>query len=102
MTFAVISPDLQSGEQESVCRFELTDFIVICLVYDGHSRNFLASDYDPIWLEEIKHVWYFQLILEHILFSFVTHLLTTRDTLLSEFVVIGTILNSGSVWSSVV
>ncbi len=29
---------------------------------------FLALDFDSIQSEEIKHVWYFQQILEHILF----------------------------------
>ncbi len=63
--------------------------------------DFLASDFDSIQSEDIKHVWYFQPILEHILFSFVMRLLATRRTFLREFVVIGTILKSGSVWCPV-
>ncbi len=30
--------------------------------------DFLASDYDSIQLEDIKHIWYFQMILERSLF----------------------------------
>ncbi len=56
---------------------------------------FLASDSDSIQLEDIKNVWYFQPILERILFSFVTRLLATRLMFLSEFVVIRTTLKSG-------
>ncbi len=52
--------------------------------------NFLAS----IQSEDSKHVWYFQSILEHELFSFVTHLF------LCEFVVIGTTLKSGIVYDA--
>ncbi len=87
--------------------------------------EFLASDFDYIQSEDIKHI-YFQPILEH-MFSFVMRLLATRCTflilylfilfshladafiqndfcdfwILREFVVIGTTLKSGSVWSSV-
>ncbi len=61
--------------------------------------DFLASDFDSIHSEDIKHVWYFQTILEH-MFSFVMHLLATRHTFMREFVVIGTTLKSGSVWYS--
>ncbi len=48
-----------------------------CIVYNQRLR-FLASDYDSIHLEDIKHVWYFKLILEHTLFSVVTCLLGAR------------------------
>ncbi len=61
---------------------------------------FLASDFDSIQSEDIKDVWYFQPILEH-MFSFVMRLLATRFTFLRELVVIGTALKSGSVWPSV-
>lgn len=33
-----------------------------------------ASDFDYIQSEDIKHIWYFELILDHILFSFVMNL----------------------------
>lgn len=43
----------------------------------GKDTQFLALDYDPIQSEDIKHGWYFQPILEQILFSFVLCLLVT-------------------------
>ncbi len=49
--------------------------------------DFLALDFDSIQ-EDIKHVWYFELILDHVLYTL-------------EFVVIRRTLTSGSVWSSV-
>ncbi len=55
----------------------------------------LASDYDSIQLEDIEHVWYFEPILEHILFLFVTHLLATRCMFLHEFVIFGTMWMAG-------
>ncbi len=58
-------------------------------------------DDDSIQMEDIKHVWYFEPVLEHILFSFVIILLATRHMFLCEFVFRIT-LKSGSVWSSVV
>ncbi len=52
----------------------LTDFIENCIVYDGHrhrpSQTFFPSDFDWTQLNDIKHVWYFDLILEHIVFIF--------------------------------
>ncbi len=62
--------------------------------------DFLDSVFDSIQSEDVKHVWYFQPILEHLLFSFVMRLLATRRTFLREFVVMGTTLKSGSVRSS--
>ncbi len=95
-TFAL---DLQPGEfdascqkSEAVCRFELTDFIENRIVYDSHRLRFFSF---RLWfhhLEDIKHVGYFQPIFKHIKN-------TTRRTFLHEFVVIGTTLKSGSVWS---
>ncbi len=36
------------------------------LVYDGHRLwDFLASGFDSIQSEDIRHVWYFEPILEH-------------------------------------
>ncbi len=61
---------------------------------------FLASDYDTIWLVSTKHVWYFEPILEHILFSFVVHLQATWHMFLFELVVLRTNWKS-SVWSSI-
>lgn len=44
---------------------ELTDFAENCVVYDGHRLIFF---YESVQLEDIKHVWFFELILEHIVF----------------------------------
>ncbi len=59
-TFARIS---ESGEvdaswqkSEPVCRSELTDFIENHVVYDWYKPFFLASNYDSIQSEDIKHV----------------------------------------------
>ncbi len=57
----------------------------------------LASDSDSTQSKHIRHVLYFELILEHMLFSFVNHLLATRGTVLHGVFVIGTTLKSGSV-----
>ncbi len=48
----------------------------------------MVTDFDSIQSEDIKHVWYFQMILEH-MFSFIMRLLVTRRTFLREFIVIG-------------
>ncbi len=55
------------------------------------SKDSLTSDYDSIKLEDIEHVWYFEPILENILFVFVTHLLATRWMFVHEFVVFVTV-----------
>ncbi len=55
--------------------------------------------------EDIKHVWYFEPILEHIFICqilFICCLLATKRPFLLEFVEIGTTLKSGNVWSSFV
>ncbi len=110
MIFALISPPISQSEQvdaswgksEPVCRLKLTDSTQkkSRSVLWSQSPIFLASDFDSIQSEDIKHVWYFQPILEN-MFSFVMRLLATRRMFLHEFVVIGTSLQSGSVWSSV-
>ncbi len=60
--------DASWGKSEPVCRLQLTDSTENHGVYDGH-RLFLASDFESIQSEEIKHVWYVSLILEHICFD---------------------------------
>ncbi len=56
----------------------------------------LASDFDSIQSEEIKHVYISADFRTH-MFLFVMCLLATRRTFLREFVVIGTTVKSGSV-----
>ncbi len=56
----------------------------------GTDSSFWSLDFDSIQLEIIKHVWDFEPILEHILFSYVMHLQATRHMFLREFVVFGT------------
>lgn len=51
--------------RKSVCRFEVTNFIENCVVYDGH-----RPEYDFVQSDDIEHVWYFKPILEHICFHF--------------------------------
>ncbi len=58
--------------------------------------NFLASNSDSIQSEDLNNVWYFKPFLERISFSFVTPVLATRHTFLSEFDVIGMTLKSAS------
>lgn len=73
--------NLQSGEDDAGCpklkafhSFEMTDFIENCIKYDGNRlKIFLPSGYDSIQSEDMKHVWYFDSILEHTLCSFITH-----------------------------
>ncbi len=62
--------------------------------------DFLVSDYHSIQLKDIRHVWYFETILEHILFSFVTCSPAMRHMFLREFVVFRKTWRSGSVWYS--
>lgn len=49
---------------------------------------FLASNFNFIQSGDFKYVSYFELISEHILFSFVTHLLARSYMFLREFVVL--------------
>ncbi len=69
--YAIFAPsdqvDASWGKSEPVCRLQLTDSSEN-LVYYGHRLDFLASDFDSIQSEDIKHVRYFQPILEHICF----------------------------------
>ncbi len=59
--------DASCGKSEPVCRLQLTDSTENHVVYDGHRLwFFLALDLDSIQSEDIKHVRYFQPILEHI------------------------------------
>ncbi len=52
---------------EDFGQLELTDFTENHVVYHGHRLIFfLALDFNSIHLEDIKHVWYFDLILEQI------------------------------------
>ncbi len=62
--------------------------------------DFLASDYDSLQSEDIKNVWYFQPILEHIVFIWQES--PTKRTFLHEFVVIGTTLESDMILSHLV
>lgn len=57
--------------------------------------NFLASDFEASQLAEIKHVWYFQPILEHILFHMSCVSNNAHISVVS--VVIGINLKSGSI-----
>ncbi len=102
--YPIFAPIFQSeqvyaiwGKSEPVCRLQLTDSTENLVVFYGHRLQFLASDFDSIQSEDIKNVWYFQPILEHVLFSFVMRLLATRRMFLREFVVVGTTLKSGNV-----
>lgn len=45
-------------------QLELTDYTENCVVYHGHRLQFLIPS---------SHVCYFELIFEHMLFSFVMH-----------------------------
>ncbi len=60
--------DASWGKSEPVCRLQLTDSSENLVVYYGHRLDFFASDFDSIQSEDIKHVWYFQPILEQICF----------------------------------
>ncbi len=82
------------GKSEPVCRLQLTDSTENHVVYDGHR----------LWFYPVG--WYqtcliFSADFRTHMFSSVICLLATRSTFLREFVVIGTTLKSGSVWSSV-
>lgn len=46
----------------------------------GTDSDYLALDDDSIQSEDINHVWYFELIIEHILIEFVINLLATMCT----------------------
>ncbi len=46
--------------------------------------RFFASDFDSIQSEDIKHVWYFQPILEHV-FLFVMRLLASNKVHVSAW-----------------
>ncbi len=74
-----------------VWRSKLTDSTENYVV--EHRVQFLASDYESIQLEDIEHVWYFELILEHILLLLAMRLLAMRCMFLQEFV-----LNNLKVW----
>ncbi len=60
--------DASWGKSELVCRLQLTYSTENLVVYYGHRQIFLASDFDSIQSEDIKHVWYLQPIIEHICF----------------------------------
>lgn len=46
-------------------------FTLICLIFGSSvGIDFLASDYDSIQSENLKYVWYIELILEH---DFISH-----------------------------
>ncbi len=65
--------------------------------------DILASDFDSIHSEDIKHVWYFQPILEHTLFSFVIcHASSSNKAHVLGVCCDGNDFKVGSVWSSVV
>lgn len=62
---------------------ELTDFTES----NSAQIDFLALDYETVHSEDFNHVWYFELILEHTLFSINMLLLAMICTFLCEFVV---------------
>lgn len=86
----VIWPDLQSrGVTEN------------CIVYDGHRLWFSSF---RLWFHPVGgyHVWYFALILEHIVFSSPASPNNEAHVEACNFVVLATTWTSGSVWSSIV
>ncbi len=90
--------DASWGKSESVCRLHLTDSTENLVVYYGH-RLFSFR----FWLNRVggyQTCLIFSADFRRHMFSFVMCLLATRRTFLREFVVIGTTLKSGSVWSS--
>ncbi len=92
--------DASWGKSEPVCRLLLTDSTENHVVYYDHRLRFFSFS---LWFYPVggyQTCLIFQPILGHLLFSFVMRLLATRSTFLREFVVIGTTLKSGSVWSS--
>ncbi len=59
--------------------------------------NFLASDFDSIQSEDIKHVWYFQPILEHM---FICHASPSNKAHISLWVCCGQ--NIFKVWECMI
>ncbi len=60
----------ESQSQSADYSWQITQKISSCIMVTD--SDVLASGFDSIQSEEIKHVWYFQLILAH-LFSLVMH-----------------------------
>ncbi len=92
--------DASWGKSEPVCRLHLTDSTENLIVYYGHRLRFFSFRF---WLYRVggyQTCLIFSADFRRHMFSFVMCLLATRCTFLREFVVIGTTLKSGSVWSS--
>ncbi len=92
--------DASWGKLEPVCRQQLTDSTEYLVVYYGHRLKYFSFS---LWLYPVggyQTCLIFSADFRTHMFSFVMRLLATRSTFLREFVVIGTTLKSGSVWSS--
>ncbi len=92
--------DASWGKSEPVCRLQLTDSTENLVVYYGHRLLFFSFRllFHPVGRYQTCLI--FSVDFRTHMFSFVMCLLATRCTFLHEFVVIGTTLKSGSVWSS--
>lgn len=73
----IFCPELQSGRVGNSCQSQSADFWRSELI-DFTDSNFLASNYEYIQPEDIKHVSCSEMILEHILFSVVMCFLAIR------------------------
>ncbi len=72
---------VEESQSPSADRFHRKSRSVLC-----HRLRLLDSDFDSIQSEDIKHVWYFQSILEHMWLGFICHVSPSNKAHVSAWV----------------